>query len=74
MIKAVSFALVFGCSPSTGVRADTQMLFDISKALIEGLTDEMTCTFPDVLDSLMGQDNNFELVTSSTLKPLTLFY
>ena len=34
----------------------------------------MTCIFPDVLENLQGSDNNFELVTSSTLKPLKMFY
>ena len=50
------------------------MLFDISKALIEGLTAESTCTFPDVLETLQGTDTNLELVTSSTLRPLKMFY
>ena len=50
------------------------MLFDISKALIEGLTAESTCTFPDVLETLQGTDTNLELVTSSTLRPLKVFY
>jgi len=70
----MSFALVFGCSPSTGVTAATRFMYDISQALLDGCTQEMTCTFPDVLESLQGSDNNFEMVTSSTLKPLRMFY
>ena len=70
----MSFALVFGCSPSTGVDAATRFMYDISQALIDGLTIEMTCTFPDVLESLQGSDNAFEMVTSSTLRPLRMFY
>ena len=70
----MSFALVFGCSPSTGVTASTRFMYDISKALLDGCTAEMTCTFPDVLDKIQGQDNNFEMVTSSTLRPLRMFY
>ena len=70
----MSYALVFGCSPSTGVTAATRFMYDISQALIDGLTVDMTCTFPDVLESLQGQDNNFEMLTSSTLKPLRMFY
>ena len=50
------------------------MLFDISKSLIEGLTAESTCTFPNVLETLQGTDTNLELVTSSTLRPLKMFY
>ena len=34
----------------------------------------MTCIFPDVLENLEGSDNNFEMVTSSTLKPLKMFF
>jgi len=70
----VNFAIVFGCPPSVGVRADTKMLFDISDALIDGLSAEMTCTFPDVIETLQGTDTNLELVTSSTLRPLKIFY
>ena len=70
----MSFALVFGCSPSTGVDAQTRYMYDISAALLDGCTPEMTCTFPDVLETLQGRDNNFEMVTSSTLKPLRMFY
>ena len=70
----MSFALVFGCSPSTGVDAATRFMYDISQALLDGCTAEMTCTFPDVLESLQGSDNAFEMVTSSTLKPLRIFY
>ena len=74
MISAVSFALIFGCPPSFGVKKDTQMIFDISKALVEGVKPDMTCTFPDVLETLQGSDTNLELVTSTTLKPLKMFY
>ena len=70
----MSFALVFGCSPSTGVDAATRFMYDISKALLDGCNAEMTCTFPDVLESLQGSDNAFEMVTSSTLRPLRMFY
>ena len=70
----MNFAIVFGCPPSVGVRADTKMLFDISDALIDGLSAEMTCTFPDVIETLQGTDANLELVTSSTLRPLKMFY
>ena len=74
-IKAVNFALVFGCPPSIGVKSDTKMLFDISFALIEGVAaHDMACTFPNVLETLQGTDTNLELVTSTTLMPLKIFY
>ena len=34
----------------------------------------MTAVIPDMLDQLTGQDNNFEMVLSSALQPLKLFY
>jgi len=74
IIGSVSFALVFGCSPSTGVIASTRFMYDISEALFFGCMIDMTCTFPDVLESLKGTDNNFETVTSSTLRPCRMFY
>ena len=49
-------------------------MYDVSDALRDGVTNEMTCIFPDVLENLEGSDNNFEIVTSSTLKPLKMFY
>ena len=50
------------------------MMADISEVLLKAYDDEFTCTFPDVLDSLKGNDVNFEMVTSATLRPLRLFY
>ena len=34
----------------------------------------MTCVFPNVIESLTGSDANYELVTSSTISPLKLFW
>ena len=34
----------------------------------------MTCLFPDCIESMKGEDVNFELVTSSTLRSLRLLY
>ena len=70
----ISFALVFGCSPSTGVIAKTRFMYDVADSFFSGCAIDMTCTFPDVLESLQGTDNNFEMVTSSTLRPLKMFY
>ena len=69
-----SFALLYGCSPSTGVPAETLMMINISDALIKGLGQDMTCLFPDCMESLKGSDVNFELVTSSSLRSLRLLY
>ena len=50
-------------------------MHDISKALQNELDgNSLTCVFPNAIDSLKGSDVNFELVTSSTCRPLRLFY
>ena len=69
------FAFVFGCRPSFAVKADTAMVEDICTVLIKNLNREsMSVIFPDFLNSLIGKDAAFELVASSTLPPLKLFY
>ena len=35
---------------------------------------QMTVIFPDCLESMQGEDCNFELASSSTLKPLHLIF
>ena len=72
--KMIYFGLLFGCSPSVGVPAETKFMNDISRALLDGCNDDMVCTFPDCLDSLQGTDVNIELVLSSTLRPYRLFF
>ena len=70
----MNMALIFGCSPSVGVPAQTQMMADIADTLLHGYNEEYTSTFPDVLDRLQGHDVNFEMVTSGTLRPFRFFY
>ena len=50
------------------------MMKNISDALIKGLGQDMTCLFPDCIESMIGEDVNFELVASSSLRPLRLLY
>ena len=50
------------------------MCRDICEAMLEALTEEMTCTYPEAVEAIQGRDANFEFVNSSTLKPLLLFY
>ena len=48
----MNIALIFGCSPSVGIPAQTKMMADIADTLLQGYGEEYTCTFPDVLDRL----------------------
>ena len=50
------------------------MCRDICEAMLSALTGEMTCIYPDAVESILGRDANFEFANSSTLKPLLLFY
>ena len=68
------FALCFGCSPSVGVKSDTHMMSEISRMLITRYDSNLCMDIIQVLESLQGSDTNLELVQSSTMRPLRLFY
>ena len=68
------FCLFFGCSPSVGVDKDTKMMMEICSELYFGYDNNMTCTFPAVLENMKSVDANIELVTSSTIRPCRIFY
>ena len=50
------------------------MCRDICEAMLSSLRGDMTCVYPDAVESIQGRDANFEFANSSTLKPLLLFY
>ena len=57
-----NFAMIFGCSPNNGVKANTTMCTDIKKSFKENFDHvTMICNFPDVLEHLKGNDANFEM-------------
>ena len=59
-----NFALMFGCGPSVGVKADTKMCQDFSEALHQGLNCEMYSEFPLFMETVKARDANFELISS----------
>ena len=65
---------MFGCASAVGISANSHMMSDLEISFRDGLTPEFTCQFPSVIDRIRGSDVNFELVSSSTLRPLRLFY
>ena len=67
--------MLFGCQPSTGVNADTTMVFDVS-AVFEEMVDPETHSliFPQALEEITGQDASFEIAQSNTLVPIRLMY
>ena len=75
VMKRQNFALCFGCKPSEGVLADTQMVKDVLKILVEDF-DRVTFTvqFVSCFDDLKGSDANFEMIQSNTIQPVRLEY
>jgi hypothetical protein len=74
LVKIINFALVFGCSPSVGINADSKFMKNACENIERSMNARMTVIFPDCLESMQGEDCNFELATSSTLKPLHLVF
>ena len=70
----MNYSLVYGCFPGTGVKADTKMCKDICEALLKGLGADMYSEFPHFMESIKGDDVNFEINSSTTLQPLRLYY
>ena len=70
----IKFDMFFGCAPSVGVKSDTKFIADICNELLDRIADDMTLTFPEFLEGIKGTDNNFELVSSSTARPVKLMY
>ena len=70
----IKFDMFFGCAPSVGVKSDTKFIADICNELLDRIADDMTLTFPEFLEGIKGTDNNFELVSSSTTRPVKLIY
>ena len=63
----LNYSLVYGCMPGTGVKADTKMCKDVSEALLKGIGADMYTQFPHFMESIKGDDVNFEINSSATL-------
>ena len=68
VLNRQNYALCFGCKPSDGVLAKTQMIMDVTKILEDEFSrDTFTVQFTKCFDDLKGSDANFEMVASNTL-------
>ena len=57
----MNFLMLWGCSPATGVKADTTMVYDISKIFIEKINfSTLSLILPQALEEVTGQDASFE--------------
>ena len=70
-----NFVFGFGCQPNNGVQKDTKMVSDLCHALLTRFdSDTLICEVPDVFNDMKGTDTKNELVTSSTIQKVNLFY
>ena len=66
---------IFGCRPSTGVKANTTMVEDIYDAFILNADRiNFEVRLPKTLDYLDGKDVNFETSSSAKLDTIKLYY
>jgi hypothetical protein len=71
----MSFAFVYGCRPSTGVKANTTMVKDIYYSFIEnGDRINFTVLLPNAFTYMSGNDVNFEIASSAKIKTIKLYY
>ena len=56
------------------VLLNTTMIKDVIEAFNLRKNDDLSITFPDVLDQIMGKDASFELSISGSIQPLKLQY
>ena len=74
-IKAVNFIFIWGCRPSTGVMANTQMVNDIFRAfIVQQDQSEASISIPTIFDQLQSSDASFETASSNQLQHLQLYY
>ena len=70
-----NFIFIWGCRPSSGVDAETVMVAELAQMLgTKCNRDNMTIELPFAFQNMVGQDANFEMVTSNTIQPILLHY
>ena len=74
-IKNMNFFFIWGCRPSAGVGANTDMVQDIFDAfMIQQEPIDASIKLPTVFDYLQSSDASFETASSNQLQHLQLFY
>lgn len=70
-----NFILIFGAPPNIGIRANSRMIYELAEAMVSKYDQVyLTLKIPAVFNDLYSEDASIEMIASSTLKPLTLFY
>ena len=71
----MNFYFVYGCRPSTGVKANTTMVKDIFDAFIKNADRiNFMVLLPHAFGFLDGNDVSFETASSSRIKIIKLYY
>ena len=73
--KRMNFLFVYGCRPSTGVKANTTMIKDIFEAFIENADRiNFMVLLPQAFSFMNAHDVTFETATSSKIKTIKLYH
>ena len=73
--KQINFEFIYGCRPSTGVKANTTMVKDIFDSFIENADRiNFTVLLPDVFNFMDANDVSFETATSAKIKIIKLYH
>ena len=74
-LKQMNFFFIWGCRPSAGVGANTDMIKDIYRAFMEQQEPiDASVSIPSIFDYLSSSDASFETASSNQLQHLQLFY
>jgi hypothetical protein len=73
-VRPVNFGLLHCCAPGHDFSSKSAAASTIYQAFIGGCREDGFCTFPEVFDRLNGKEAQFELLTSTTIQPLKLFF
>jgi hypothetical protein len=73
--KQMNFLFLYGCRPSTGVKANTTMVKDIFDSFIQNADRlNFTVLLPDVFTFMDANDASFETAISSKIKIIKLYH
>ena len=73
--KDMNLFMLYGAGPASGILAKSEMMKDIRKAITRGYDrTNLVVQFPEVFDSLVGTDANFESSASTLLRSVELPY
>jgi hypothetical protein len=74
-IKRMNFFFIFGCRPSTGVKANTTMVKDIFDAFIHNADRiNFEVLLPHVFSFMNAKDVSFETASSMKIKTIKLYH